>query len=201
MGGVPNTLNGLSPYDCVSALQKHIRRSEETQAYLVACEMLNSSGNLPQWMLGRLLVISHEDIDAVASPHVVPFVAASVAQATEWVRKKKKGEAALAVANAIRVLCHAKKSRVADHWAMIWYERNAQGARIPEIPDYAYDMHTRRGKEMGRGLDHFYEEAAKLFDVDGTEVSPDPWRDEARQADTEAANPPSLFPPQKESDQ
>lgn len=25
----------------------------------------------------------------------------------------------------------------------------------PEIPDFALDMHTMKGKAMGRGLDHF----------------------------------------------
>ena len=33
---------------------------------------------------------------------------------------------------------------------------------IPTIPDYALDMHTIRGKAMGRGLDHFRKEGAKL---------------------------------------
>ena len=31
-----------------------------------------------------------------------------------------------------------------------------------EIPDYALDKHTYRGKKMGRGLDHFFAEGAKL---------------------------------------
>ena len=32
----------------------------------------------------------------------------------------------------------------------------------PTIPDYALDMHTMKGKAMGRGLDHFRTEGAKL---------------------------------------
>ena len=32
-----------------------------------------------------------------------------------------------------------------------------------EIPDYALDMHTINGKAMGRGLDHFRKEAARLI--------------------------------------
>src|SRR5690625_1039311 len=31
-----------------------------------------------------------------------------------------------------------------------------------EIPDEAKDMHTRAGRQMGRGIDHFFEEGAKL---------------------------------------
>ena len=29
------------------------------------------------------------------------------------------------------------------------------------MPDYAYDMHTRQGKAMGRGLKYFYEESVR----------------------------------------
>ena len=32
----------------------------------------------------------------------------------------------------------------------------------PEIPDFALDMHTMKGKELCRGLDHFRKEGAKL---------------------------------------
>ena len=32
----------------------------------------------------------------------------------------------------------------------------------PEIPGYALDMHTMKGKAMGRGLEHFRSEGAKL---------------------------------------
>ncbi len=31
-----------------------------------------------------------------------------------------------------------------------------------EIPDYVYDMHTRKGRKMGRSLKHFYEEGAYI---------------------------------------
>jgi hypothetical protein len=32
----------------------------------------------------------------------------------------------------------------------------------PTIPDYVLDMYTMKGKAMGRGLDHFRSEGAKL---------------------------------------
>jgi hypothetical protein len=32
----------------------------------------------------------------------------------------------------------------------------------PEIPDWANDQHTLAGKKLGRGLDHFRREGAKL---------------------------------------
>ena len=32
----------------------------------------------------------------------------------------------------------------------------------PTIPDHALDMHTMKGNAMGRGLDHFRKEGARL---------------------------------------
>ena len=46
----------------------------------------------------------------------------------------------------------------------------------PTIPDYALDMHTMRGKAMGRGLDHFRKEGAKLVPPP---TEPDPYEEKA----------------------
>ena len=46
----------------------------------------------------------------------------------------------------------------------------------PEIPDYALDMHMMKGKAMGRGLDHFRKEGAKLVPEP---TAPDPYIEEA----------------------
>ena len=44
----------------------------------------------------------------------------------------------------------------------------------PTIPDYALDMHTMKGKAMGRGLDHFRKEGAKLVPPP---TEPDPYEE------------------------
>jgi hypothetical protein len=31
-----------------------------------------------------------------------------------------------------------------------------------EVPDFAFDMHTSRGRRMGRAIDHFLDEAAQV---------------------------------------
>ena len=46
----------------------------------------------------------------------------------------------------------------------------------PEIPDYALDMHTMKGKAMGRGLNHFRQEGAELVPPP---TADDPYEDEA----------------------
>jgi hypothetical protein len=38
----------------------------------------------------------------------------------------------------------------------------ALGEWLPEIPDFALDMHTRRGQEMGRDYRFFMEEASRV---------------------------------------
>ena len=42
----------------------------------------------------------------------------------------------------------------------------------PTIPDYALDMHTMKGKAMGRGLDHFRKEKARkpMLGADRTDL-------------------------------
>jgi len=32
---------------------------------------------------------------------------------------------------------------------------------VPQTPDWALDKHTRRGKAMGRGFEHFFSEGVK----------------------------------------
>jgi hypothetical protein len=46
----------------------------------------------------------------------------------------------------------------------MWIKRAVESGRLlPTIPDYALDMHTARGSKMGRDLQHFLEEGAKLI--------------------------------------
>ena len=58
------------------------------------------------------------------------------------------------------MLVNAHKSRYVDLAISIYWNENE--TKRYEIPDYAYDMHTRRGKMMGRGLDHFYDVASHI---------------------------------------
>lgn len=63
--------------------------------------------------------------------------------------------------HAAILLATAKKSRLACRMAISlgsnFHERY-------EIPDEALDRHTRRGRHMGRGMEHFLSEAARLID-------------------------------------
>jgi hypothetical protein len=95
-----------------------------------------------------------------STPHVFPFVAASLAASRDRY-SKSIGEARLMVGNAIRMMARAPRSRAGCHFAAAIGLRSPEGF-APEIPDWANDQHTLAGKKLGRGLDHFRREGAKL---------------------------------------
>jgi len=65
--------------------------------------------------------------------------------------------------NAIRLMARAPKSREGDHFQAAIGLKNLFGLSIPEIPDWANDGHTMKGKRLGRGVDFFRAESTKLI--------------------------------------
>jgi hypothetical protein len=82
-------------------------------------------------------------------------------QARAWYDPEKMGKSRMAVGNAIRLMSRALKSREGDHFHVAIGLASEFEGFIPQIPDWAYDMHTIEGKK-GRGLDHFRQEGALL---------------------------------------
>jgi len=107
--------------------------------------------------------------------YVVPFVATALAQSRERYAKSI-GEARLMVGNVIRMMCRSPKSRAGCHFAAAIGLRAQLEGFAPEVPDWALDMHTMKGKAMGRGLDHFRKEGARLIPPP---TEPDQYEDEA----------------------
>jgi hypothetical protein len=70
----------------------------------------------------------------------------------------------------------AAKSREGDHFAAAIGLRSMLEGFAPTIPDWALDQHTLAGRKLGRGLDHFRKEGAKLIPPP---TEPDPFEDEA----------------------
>ena len=123
----------------------------------------------------RLEVICHEDLDTLAAPWIVPFVATALAQSRERY-SKSIGEARLMIGNAIRMMCRAPKSRAGCHFGAAIGLRSLLEDFAPTIPDWANDQHTLAGQGVGRGLDHFRKEGAKLVPPP---TADDPYEDEA----------------------
>ena len=172
---MPATKNGLPAMSCLSAMQKCIRRGMEREAMEFAVELMHTSKAVHSMVCNRLEVICHEDLDMLAAPHVFPFVAASLAASRERYGKSI-GEARLMAGNATRAMCRSPKSRAGCHFGAAIGLRSMLEDFAPTIPDWANDQHTLAGKKLGRGLDHFRKEGAKLVPPP---TADDPYEDEA----------------------
>jgi hypothetical protein len=175
---MPPTRHGLPPFECLSAMQKCIRRSLEREAMEFAVELIHTSKAYATMVCNRLEIISHEDIDSMKAPHVAPFIKAAAEQARAWYDNSKgnPGKSRMVVANMILMLCRAPKSRIADHLQAATGLASLLEGHVPTVEDWMLDKHTARGKRMGRGLEHFLSEGAKLVPPPD---EPDPYEDEA----------------------
>lgn len=165
---IPRTVHNLGAFECLSAMQKCVRRGLEREAMEFACELGHTSKAFSTMVTNRLQIVSHED--------VILLVRTCCQQAREWYDPKKLGKWRIVVGTAIRAMCRADKSREGDHFQAAVGLRSKLEDYTPEIPDWAYDQHTRKGRKEGRGLDFFRTESTKLCPPpDG----PDPYEDEA----------------------
>ena len=146
--------------EVVSALQKEIRRGNEMEAMFWADECCPKFAKA---MWKRLIVISHEDI-GLADIRVQQYTDICQRQWFEMCKDGKQGSARMVLANVILLLCRSPKSRLADHFQThLRGLREIEGVKM-EVPDYALDKHTARGKAMGRSWDHFRIEGTQLDD-------------------------------------
>lgn len=153
------TRHGLPADEIISALQKEIRRGHSENAALIAYEMATTSPELEMYLWKRLQVISVEDI-GWGDPHAAILIRSLF----EMVRdlNRTDGERVLYAIHAVRYLCACKKDRSSDEMINWVIHEVESGRRLPEIPDYAIDMHTARGQAMGHGTRHFWEVGAIL---------------------------------------
>lgn len=153
------TRHDFAADEVISALQKEIRRGNGENAALLAYEMLTTSAELEAKLWQRLLVISVEDIGF--GDLQAPVVVNTLWQMHGQFRRDE-GDRFLFAVHAVRFLCTCQKDRSSDEalgWMRVQVEEH--GLR-PTIPDYALDMHTARGQEMGRDARHFHAEAARI---------------------------------------
>ena len=152
------SINDVPCDELISMLQKSIRRADEKNALGAAYELYMSSVQLADKVWKRLLVISVEDIGFgnVNAPEMI------------WSLYKMRhdfvygsADQAMMLVYAIRYLCRCTKERSSDEMKCILADRAKEGFPY-EVPDYTYDMHTVKGREMGRGTVHFLQEASKV---------------------------------------
>jgi len=144
-------------FERLSAMQKCIRRRMTDDAgywFFALCEI-----GFTKAALTRLRIIAHEDV-GTGDITAATFALRSVDDAEALLRAQNDGWR-LPAANAIIALSQAKKSRAADHFQCVCRGRYAKEPDR-EVPDFALDKHTRRGRTLGRGFDHFFTEGTKL---------------------------------------
>lgn len=141
-------------FECSSAMQKSVRRGYERDALFFAIELYASGYSKYVWK--RIFIMVSEDI-GMANPDLPQRIQA-LYQNWLFIADKNVSDGTLPIIHAILELCRSKKSRHLDHakvWALSTDYR-------PDVPDYALDTHTRRGKKMGRSLKFFVEEGSKI---------------------------------------
>ncbi|WP_137151841.1 AAA family ATPase [Devosia sp. FKR38] len=153
------TEHGLAADEVISALQKCLRRGLVDNVLLLGWEMYLTSPEMEEMLWSRLCVIAVEDI-GLGNPQAPVLVETLYQQHKRYARPS--GDRFLFAAHAIRVLAGSTKDRTSDDMVN-WAKRSMElGEALPEIPDVALDMHTRRGQEMGRDYLFFMQEASKV---------------------------------------
>ena len=152
------TRNGISGDLVISALQKSIRRGLAEEAVTFAYEMYITSEQFEDKLWRRLQAISVEDVGFgdLSAPVLI--------NALNQMRQNfpyTDGDRPIFFVHAIRYLAAAQKDRTSDNLKNI-VKRGFEYGRVPEIPDFAYDMHTVEGRKMGRDFKHFLAEGSKV---------------------------------------
>jgi hypothetical protein len=182
--GAMKTPGGYVVGDVTSALQKEIRRGNEREALFWATEL--ELAGFAGYVWRRLQIIASEDV-GVGEPMAVVQLRALFDTWTERVKKEKAAaksgrpippESRLFLIHGVQVMARARKSRMADHAYMVMYERDRAELGM-EIPDYALDKHTARGRKMGRGVQHFVDVSSRL---ENEAPIDDPYREEGTKA-------------------
>lgn len=178
MGYQLKTKQGYDFFEASSSLQKAIRRNDIKLAGFFGLELLASGYYKYIWK--RLLTISAEDCYGVITHEIL-----ALKEGFDLVNKgkKKNDKGRIFVSKAIILLCKATKSRDADHLQNFIYDKRSglndmsiqdfldevsdedieklmdEVIKEPKlVPDYAFDVHTLKGKKMGKTKKQFFKE-------------------------------------------
>src|SRR5579863_8157866 len=175
-----HTQGGFVMDEVASALQKTIRRGQERHAIFWATELdLTGYGNYA-WK--RLRIICSEDV-GLAWPEG-PAVIRALHENWQETRKAEKdrpperSNAMLYLVHAVCLLARAPKSRLVDNACAVFYTGDRTAMRT-EVPEYALDHHTSRGRRLGKTEAACYEQSYRITNC----TIDDPYAAEARAID------------------
>lgn len=158
--------SGINFFTASSAFQKCIRRGMEHEALWFGTEFYLSGYAEYAWF--RMRVMVSEDI-GLAEPNLPAQFNALYENYCEFKKKKNNnGPERLPFVHAIMLLARCDKSRMVDN-LLCEYMFLRDTVEVPNLDspemDFVWDMHTHKGKKLGRGNDHFYEEAAQITNI------------------------------------
>lgn len=160
------TIRGYVFGEVSSAMQKAIRRADTRLAGYWAIELFESGYYKYVWK--RLYTISAEDCAGIITQEIKALF-----DGFTLVNEGKKGDKTkgrIFIAKAVIILCEAMKSRDSDHLTNLVYDRksgisddqileeleSARQEKYIPIPNYAYDVHTFKGKITGKTKKTFF---------------------------------------------
>lgn len=167
----PPTKGGYDFYEVASLLQKSLRRGDMVLAARAANELFPKYTN---YVWNRLMTVSAEDCASLVTTEIVALYDA-------WfkVNSNKAGDKGrVFIAKAIVILAKCKHARDADELNLLVSDRYPEDSFAAEviaeaealigvdsedfvIPEYVYDVHTRRGKRMGKTKPQFMREESE----------------------------------------
>lgn len=149
------TKNGYAADEVISALQKDIRRGNIDASVWWAYCLFISGDKFISKLWERLLTISVEDI-GLANPLANTIVLN--AKNSSLLPYDHEGDIILFALFAAAYLAESPKNRYIDEVKNVYKTKK----NYLQIPDYALDKHTTRGKKLKRDDEHFWTIAAKL---------------------------------------
>lgn len=180
------TQRGYDFYEVASALQKSIRRGDVKLAGYMAIEFFPKYA---EYCWKRLLTISAEDCYGIITKEIMALYEAF--HIANKGRKMENMTGRVFISKAVILLCFCKHNRDADLLSNYIHDKkydvsDEEIERIfsevreehMEIPEYVYDVHTRKGKANGKTREQFFrdEEAAlankqmSIFDINGVTI-------------------------------
>lgn len=162
MAGRPqiHTVQGYDLFEVISALQKEIRRCDREAALYWAVELHVSGFSNYAWK--RMLIMSLEDV-GMANPMLAVQVNALHDMAKKLESKQdRRHQDRLPYVQAVVLLAESPKSRYIDWLINVKVDEHFAPDYRREIPEYALDIHTRRGKAMGKTIRDFLSEGSVL---------------------------------------
>lgn len=155
--------NRYSLAEVLSAVIKEIRRGNREEAVFWAHQMCSGGPEAIEFLWESLTICAMEDV-GLADPNAIN----TVMNAKRFFFELPSGYVArdLTVAFATAFLADRPKSRLIDEMLFDMMQALDENEPTREIPDYALDHHTKRGRDLGRGELFFFQEAAKLHNED-----------------------------------